>query len=153
MGRAQWEREPPGGSEVCMDNGPLDRKGSNWLMGRLGLDLLIPVHCPLVTECHSTSLPNGCQGDQANTTAAGSPKPNPHPTKLLAANRKGKAGYDTAAWEEGSEKGDTRSSPLLSTSPKKNPMFLTSVQRGTWGQEDACPGKGPTASQTERSQP
>lgn len=76
-----------------MDNGPLDGKGSNWLMGRLGLDLLIPVHSPLVTECHSASLPNGCQGDQANTTPAGSPKPNPHPTKLLAAIRKGKAGY------------------------------------------------------------
>lgn len=76
-----------------MDNGPLDGKGSNWLMGRLGLDLLIPVHCPLVTECHSTSLPNGCQGDQANTTPAGSPNPNPHPTKPFAANRKGKAGY------------------------------------------------------------
>lgn len=61
--------------------------------GWVGLDLLIPVHCPLVTVCHSASLPNGYQGDRANTTPAGSPKPNPHPTKPLAANRKEKAGY------------------------------------------------------------
>lgn len=105
-----------------MDTGPQNGKGSYWLMGRLGLDLLISVHCPLATECHSTSLPNSCQGNQANTIPGGSPKPNPHPTKAPAANRKGK--QDTTAWEEGSEKGSTNSS-FFSTSPKKILRSLT----------------------------
>lgn len=70
-----------GGSEVHMDTGPQNGKGSNWLMGRLGLDLLISVHCPLATECHSTSLPNSFQDNKANTIPARSPKHNPYPTK------------------------------------------------------------------------
>lgn len=60
--------------------------------GRMGLDLLIPVHCPLVTECHFPPLPSGCQDNWANIIPAWSPKPSPHPTKPSDASRQGKMG-------------------------------------------------------------
>lgn len=105
-------------------------KDSNGLMGKMGLDLSIPVYCPLVTECHSPPLPYGCQGNWANTTPAGSPKPSPHPTKPPDACRKGKASYPLPGKEEVREAGPDRlvSFPLLS--PKTALTFPTPAQGG-----------------------
>ena len=78
-GSQDFGSRPPCGQWA--EGAPGRGKCSKGLMGSMGLDLLIPVHCPLVTECHSPPLPRGCQGNWANTTPAGSPKPNPHSTE------------------------------------------------------------------------
>lgn len=94
--------------------------------GRMGLDLLIPVHCPLVTECHFPPLPCGCQGNWANTIPARSPKPSPHPTKPFDASRRGRQ-----AWEGGSERGrDNPSCFFFISFSKESPHFSHSSSGG-----------------------
>ena len=114
-----------------VDNGPQGvAKGSNSFVGGLSLDLLSSVHCPLVTDCHSPPRPRGCQGNQANTTSAGSPKPSPHATKPPEASRKGKTGYPLPGKEEVREAGPTRLISFPFLSPKKALTFLTPAQEG-----------------------
>lgn len=92
-------------------------------MGNMGLDLLIPVHCPLVTECHSPPLPRGCQGNQANTTAAGSPKPSPRCTEPAGLQQEGEGRLPTAQ-EGGSERGRADTPCFFSISlSKESPHF------------------------------
>ena len=95
-----------------------------------GLNLLIPVRCPLVPECHSPPLPWGCQGNWAYTTPAGSPKPSPHSTEPPNSSRKGKAGYPPPGKEEVREAGPTHLVSFPFLSPKKALTFLTPAQGG-----------------------
>lgn len=96
-----------------------------------------PVHCPLVTECHSPPLPYGCQGNWQTAQQQGAPSPAHTPQKPPDhAGRKGKAGY-SAGKEEVREAGPPQlvSFPLLS--PKKALTFLAIAQGGHGRHEDS----------------
>lgn len=66
------------GSGPHVDNGLVGpREWQKVPMGRIGLNLLIPIHYPLVTECHFPSLPYGCQG-KSHTSKEPQTQPTPH---------------------------------------------------------------------------
>lgn len=97
-------------------------------MGSMGLDFLILVHCPLATQCHSPPLPSGCQGNWANTTPAGSPKPSPNSTEPLAG--RGRQATHCLGRRKLREAGPTHLVSLPFLSPKKALTFLTPAQGG-----------------------
>lgn len=143
------------GPSPHVDNGP--RGPREWqqipmdLWEKMGLDLLIPVHCPPAAQCHhSPPLPCGCQGNWANTTPAGSSKPSPHPTKPPDACRKGKAGYPLPGKEEVREAEPNRLVLFhffLQRQPSLSPLRSRKVT-GSW--EDFPVARRPTPTQACR---
>lgn len=111
-----------------MDNGLTGP--SEWQkvpMGRIGLDLLIPVLCPLVTERHFPSRLCGCQGKH-HTSEESQTQPTPH--KASDASRKGKAGYPLPGKEEVRKARPARFVSFPFLFPKKALILLKPAQGG-----------------------